>query len=57
VIHILDIMRNLEILAALMAGAGAVAGQAMESLGPLGVGVALAAALTALARGLKVTTR
>jgi len=53
----LDIMRNLEILAALMAGAGAVAGQAMESLGPLGVGVALAAALTALARGLKVTTR
>lgn len=50
-------MKNLEILAALTAGAGAVAGQAMESLGPLGVGLALAAACTVVARRVKFTTR
>lgn len=43
-------MKTLEVLAALLAGAGAVVGQALESLGPLVAGLALAAACSAVVR-------
>lgn len=50
-------MKTLNVLASLLAGAGAVLGQAMMSLGPLVTGLVLAAACSVVARRTKATTR